>query len=50
LIAPVYGQPDRVTMCGSSTVWLYDDPARVYRNLERASPFLADLFAAAPVR
>ncbi len=50
LIAPVYGQPDRVTMCGSSTVWLYDDPARVYRNLERASPFLADLFAAAPAR
>jgi hypothetical protein len=49
-IALVYGQPDRVMVCGSSTVWLYDDADRVYRSLERASPFLADLFAAAPKR
>ena len=47
-IAQVYGQPDRVVMCGASSVWVYDEPGRLYRALERMSPFLADVFAAAP--
>ena len=49
-IAPVYGRPDRIMLCGASTVWLYDEPGRLNRNLERASPFLADTFAAGPGR
>lgn len=49
-IVPVYGQPDRIMMCGASTVWLYDEPRRVNRDLERASPFLAETFATGPPR
>ena len=49
-IAAVYGPPDRTVTCGGSLVWLYDEDGRVNRGLERASPFLADVFAAAPPR
>jgi hypothetical protein len=49
-IAPVYGQPDRIMMCGATTVWLYDEPGRLNRDLQRASPFLAETFAAGPAR
>src|SRR5208282_3945991 len=48
-ITAVYGQPDHVMMCGSTAVWIYDDSNRLYYNLERASPSLADTFASAPV-
>jgi hypothetical protein len=47
-ITAVYGRPDHVLMCEASKVWVYDDPDRLYHNLERASPSLADTFAAAP--
>jgi hypothetical protein len=47
-ITAAYGPPDHVMTCGPSSVWIYDDSDRLYRNLERASPSLADTFAAAP--
>lgn len=47
-IAAVYGEPDRRAMCGSTTIWIYDRPGQLYRDLARASPALAELFAAAP--
>ena len=49
-IEAAYGRPDRVRMCGQSEVWVYDDPDRLYRNLVRASPLAAGLFATAPPR
>ncbi len=49
-IAPVYGQPDRIMRCGETTVWLYDESGAINRNLERASPYLAETFAAGPGR
>jgi hypothetical protein len=48
-ITAAYGPPDHVMMCGSTAVWIYDDSNRLYHNLERASPSLADTFASAPV-
>lgn len=47
-ITAVYGRPDHVMRCDATEVWVYDDPDRIYHNLERASPSLADTFAAAP--
>jgi hypothetical protein len=47
-IAAVYGHPDRVMRCEATEVWVYDDPDRLYHDLERASPSLASTFAAAP--
>ena len=47
-ITAVYGRPDHVMMCGTTGVWVYDDSNQLYRNLERASPSLADTFATAP--
>jgi hypothetical protein len=47
-ITAVYGRPDHVMSCDATQVWVYDDPNRLYRELERASPSLADTFAAAP--
>jgi hypothetical protein len=47
-ITAVYGRPDHVMLCDATEVWVYDDPDRLYRDLERASPSLADTFAAAP--
>jgi hypothetical protein len=49
-IAAVYGQPDRVMMCGSDAVWIYDDPTRLYDGLVRASPSMAKVFATAPAK
>lgn len=47
-IAAAYGKPDRRMACGSATVWIYDEPGKLYRDLARASPGLEDLFAVAP--
>ncbi|MSO99681.1 MAG: hypothetical protein EXR07_01330 [Acetobacteraceae bacterium] len=47
-LSAAYGEPDRVMMCGNSTVWVFNDSAKLFRDLGRASPFLSELFAAAP--
>ncbi len=47
-ITAVYGRPDHVMLCDATEVWVYDDPHRLYHDLERASPSLADTFATAP--
>ncbi len=47
-IIAAYGAPDRKMLCGPSRVWIYDEPGRLYRALVRASPSMADTFAAAP--
>ena len=47
-VAAAYGQADRVMMCGSTVVWVYDDSDRLYRGLVSASPSLAATFALAP--
>ncbi len=47
-IAAVYGRPDRVVRCDDSSIWIYNDPARLFRALSEASPYLAAEFAAAP--
>jgi len=47
-IAGVYGQPDRAVSCGGSLIWVYDGPGRLYDGLKEASPFMAEVFAAAP--
>jgi hypothetical protein len=49
-IAQSYGPPDRVLMCGVSSVWVYDDPDRLWHALVRASPLMAPVFADAPAR
>ena len=47
-IGSVYGAPDRVATCAGATIWVYDDPNRLFDSLAHASPFLADTFATAP--
>ncbi len=47
-IAAIYGAPDRVLLCGATPVWVYNGRGRPYRELARASPALADIFAVAP--
>ena len=49
-IAQSYGPPDRVLMCGVSSIWVYDDPERLWHVLVRASPLMAPVFAEAPAR
>jgi hypothetical protein len=49
-IRRAYGAPDGVHACDGTTVWTYDDPERLYRDLAAASPGLARVFAAAPPR
>ena len=46
----VYGAPDRVMVCATSDVWVYDDSRRLFHGLRAASPFLEDQFAAGPPR
>ncbi|HTH98085.1 MAG TPA: hypothetical protein VL574_11770 [Stellaceae bacterium] len=36
-ITTIYGEPDDTLTCGTSTVWLYDDPAQVNQALLDAS-------------
>ena len=47
-IAAAYGAPDRVMMCGTVRVWIYNDPDQVYANLRRASPSMEPVFASGP--
>jgi hypothetical protein len=47
-ITALYGHPDRKMPCASATVWVYDQPGRVYQDLVRASPHQKALFDAAP--
>ncbi len=47
-VTAAYGQSDRVMMCGSTVVWVYDDPDQLYHHLVTATPALADTFASAP--
>lgn len=36
-IAAAYGPPDSTLACGPSTIWVYDDPDRLFGNFVRAS-------------
>jgi len=47
-ITAIYGRPDHVMLCDATSVWVYDDSGRLYHDLERASPSLADTLTAAP--
>ena len=45
-VAAVYGAPSRAARCGSSDVWIYDEPGHLFAALRAASPFLDDRPAA----
>ena len=47
-IVNVYGRPDRVAVCGGSTIWIYNDPAWMFNRLKHASGTMGPVFAAAP--
>ena len=49
-IEAVYGQPDRVVHCDNKTIWVFNDPDRLFSGLRAASPFMAEVFGAAPPR
>jgi len=34
-VADRYGKPDRIEPCDGSEIWIYNDPMRFYRNLEK---------------
>ena len=36
-VAAAYGRPDSILACGPSSIWVYDDPNRLFENFVRVS-------------